>query len=94
MERIEDLAAEHPTNVFGAQFILTFIELTLECKSVVQEEYMNFLQSSSSIIPKYLLASKNDFADALASCQSIIMMHESLYDYKNVSNFVSGDLEL
>ena len=85
MERIEDLAAGYPANIFGAQFVLSFIELTLDCKSAVQEEYMNFLRSPSNIIPKYVIASKNEMGDALASCQSIIMMHESLYDYKNVS---------
>ena len=62
--------------------------MSLECKQSVQTMLLEFLNHPDSILPKYLVTAKSEIALALCNCDSILMMHESLYDYKNVSSLL------
>ena len=84
-DRIEEEGGAHPPNIFGVQFMLTFIEFSMDCKVSEQEFLLSWLTRPDTLLTKYFVQGNADMAAALAECGTVLYMPDSMSDFKNVS---------
>lgn len=92
MSRIEEEANAHPPNIFGVQFILTFIEFSMDCKVSEQAFLLSWLTQPDTLLTKLFVQGEGDMAAALSQSDTIQFMPDSMSDFKNAPEWIGSIL--